>query len=122
MKKKTHDDASPPGATPLTPEDTKRLKQCEEAIETGKPSVERVLDGVNKISDRWAYISIGEGLFTIYQNALYRNVYNSFEQYCKKRWGMPLLNAQRFILLFQTVLIALGEPKVRGYWKNPARQ
>jgi len=94
------------------------LGLCEEAIRTGIASVEKMVDGSGKISDRWAYLSVGEGLVTIYFYKLYREVHRSFEQYCQSCWHMPLMTAYRFILIYQTVLTALHQPEFEDFWKK----
>lgn len=103
---------------PLTPDDRLLRESCEEAIRTGMPSVEKVVNGTAGINERWVYLSIGESLFTIFQRLLYRETHDSFERYCERCWGMPVANAQRFILMYQTVIMALTKPEVMGYWQK----
>ena len=105
-------------ATPLTPLERNHLELCEEAILAGTPSVEKAGNGSAKINDRWAFVGIGESLFTIFHEKLYREAYSSFEQYCQKCWHMPLANAQRFMLLYKTVATALIQPNVKAFWKD----
>ena len=104
----------------MTSQERKNLKLCEEAIQAGKSSAEKMLDGSGKITDRWAYIGIGEGLFTIYNGRLYREAYTTFDQYCQRSWQMSKANASRFILIYQTVSLALHEPGFTAFWQKTA--
>lgn len=57
---------------PLTKQESKRLKDCEEAIERGLQT----------------FYEVGSALAEIRDSRLYRISYATFEDYCQERWGM----------------------------------
>lgn len=57
---------------PLTKQESKRLKECEEAIERGLNT----------------FYEVGNALAEIRDARLYRIAYATFEDYCQEKWGM----------------------------------
>src|SRR5690606_32485692 len=43
------------------------------------------------------FIEVGQALLTIRDNRLYRTSYGTFEEYCRKTWGMSKTHANRVI-------------------------
>jgi hypothetical protein len=57
---------------PITKQESKRLKECEEVIERGLQT----------------FYEVGTALAEIRDARLYRITYTTFEDYCQERWGM----------------------------------
>lgn len=72
---------------PLTPDEARRLKQCEKIIERGLAT----------------FFEVGNALAEIRESRLYRLSYASFEDYCRERWQMSRFYAHRLIDAAQVV-------------------
>lgn len=73
--------------TELTTAEKHSLAQCEAAIERGQH----------------AFIEVGSALLTIKEGKLYREGHNTFEAYCKARWGFTRTYAFRLIVASEVV-------------------
>lgn len=60
---------------------TTRLMECERVIERGLNT----------------FVEVGAALLEIRDNRLYSDGYNTFEHYCRERWGMSRIHAHRLI-------------------------
>lgn len=49
------------------------------------------------------FIEVGTALMAIHDGALYRESHNTFEDYCRERWGMSRIHAHRMIESAQVV-------------------
>src|SRR5262249_46299170 len=71
----------------LPPQERDILQQCEEQIEAGLHS----------------FIVVGNALYTIKEQRLYRAEFKSFEDYCQTKWGIGRQYAYRLIAAGQVV-------------------
>jgi hypothetical protein len=67
------------GLTGLSPEESKLLDECEKVI----------------TKHFAAFFEVGSALLRIREGKLYRAESSTFEEYCRKRWGMGRFNAYR---------------------------
>lgn len=65
----------------VTQKETESLAQCEAIIERGMKT----------------FVQVGEALAAIRDARLYRESHDTFEAYCKERWGMSSSRARRLI-------------------------
>lgn len=60
---------------------TRTLSECEAVIEHGLNT----------------FIDVGNALLEIRDNRLYKDLYSTFEDYCRERWGFSRVHAHRYI-------------------------
>ncbi|MEI9960471.1 MAG: hypothetical protein WDM76_04855 [Limisphaerales bacterium] len=56
------------------------------------------------------FITVGYRLHTIKSRVLYRATHNSFEKYCKEKWGFTAVHAKRLINANETNELLKSEP------------
>jgi hypothetical protein len=78
----------------LNIEESHELERCEVVIKQGLQT----------------FIEVGEALFIIRDKRLYRNEFNTFEDYCTHKWGMVQQSATRLIRAYETVTNLQSEP------------
>lgn len=79
----------------MSSREAKELKRLEDIIATGLRT----------------FIEVGVALVEIRESRLYRGQYESFDDYCRERWGMSKTHANRLIASASTVN-ALGDVEV----------
>jgi hypothetical protein len=102
-------DLLPPSASPLLPlagqglspkpKDPLTLNSAIGTIEVRTPAEEvEFRECETIVGESWAHVArAGEALVRIRDKELYKNEYDSFEAYCKKRWGFGYFQARRYI-------------------------
>lgn len=66
------------------------------------------------------FLEVGTALLTIRQRRLYRDAHESFESYCREKWGFSKTHANRLIAGAEAVII-LGDIEVRPTNEAQAR-
>jgi len=72
----------------LNIEESHELERCEVVIKQGLKT----------------FIEVGEALFIIRDKRLYRNEFNTFEDYCQQKWSMPRRHVNRMIAASETII------------------
>jgi hypothetical protein len=79
--------AAPPAAKGVTRESVSRFKSLMHAELLSNPEEERLRVCETAIQTGWQrFVEVGLALEEIRDNRLYRNNFNSFEEYCQTRW------------------------------------
>ena len=73
--------AAPEASTDLTAAETDRLVELEQAVERGLQT----------------FVEVGQALAEIRARKLYRASHDTFERYCRERWGFTRQRARQFM-------------------------
>jgi two-component system, NarL family, response regulator NreC len=87
---------APEASTDLTAAETDRLVELEQAVDRGLQT----------------FVEVGQSLAEIRDRKLYRASYDTFERYCRERWGFTRQRARQFIdaAAVTTVVVKAGLP------------
>jgi hypothetical protein len=88
--------AAPEASTDLTAAETDRLVELEQAVDRGLQT----------------FVEVGQALAEIRERKLYRASHDTFERYCRERWGFTRQRALQFIdaAAVTTVVVKAGLP------------
>lgn len=84
----------------MTAESARLLKQTERAMEADQLEFHQVGASLAKLGEARirAYLRFSRGLNTVYEGKLWRGKYESFEDYCERRWGIDHSHGYRRLI------------------------